>query len=214
MEALPVHGLIRDLTIYFRGTIIGFVMAAPIGPVNMLCMQRTLDAGRVSGIVSGLGAALADAFYAGIAGFGLTLVSEFLSIYAFWLRIIGGLFICVLGFRVMFRKPSKHSTASYDKDSFRSFSSTLFLTLTNPTTVFSYGLMFAAFGVSDIPHDTGTATFLVLGVFTGSILWWIILSTVIGRFRANLGPADLRRIVRISGIVIAGFGVFVLASAF
>jgi threonine/homoserine/homoserine lactone efflux protein len=214
MESLPVHGFLREMSICFRGMIIGFVMAAPIGPVNMLCIQRTLAGGPVSGIVSGLGAASADAFYAGIAAFGLTMVSQFLSAHASWLRITGGLFICFLGCRALFRKPSQDRPAGEDKGSLRSFSSTLFLTLANPTTIFSYGLVLASFGAADVRHDAGTAIFLTLGVFTGSGLWWIMLSAIVGKFRRSLGPAGLGRIIHLSGLIIAGFGVFVLASAF
>jgi threonine/homoserine/homoserine lactone efflux protein len=198
------------LTLFLRGVIIGFAIAAPIGPINVLCIRRTLAEGRITGIVSGLGAATADAFYGGVAGFGLTLISRILINQNTWLRFVGGIFLLFLGIRTIFAKPVKHIGSAKVDSLIGAYTSTLLLTLTNPMTVFSYGLLFAGFGVTDIRHGLVSACLLVSGVFIGSTIWWIILSSGVEALRSRLDELELKWVNRIAGIFIMASGLFVL----
>jgi threonine/homoserine/homoserine lactone efflux protein len=197
------------LTIFIRGVIIGFAIAAPIGPINVLCIRRTLADGRVIGIVSGLGAATADAFYGGVAGFGLTLISHILFSHNTWLRLVGGTFLCFLGIRTIFAPPVKHVGSEHVESFVGAYTTTLFLTLTNPTTIFSYGLLFAGFGVTNIRHGFISAYLLVLGVFIGSAIWWVILSTGVDALRSKMNVLELKWVNRIAGVFISASGIFI-----
>jgi threonine/homoserine/homoserine lactone efflux protein len=198
------------ITLFLRGVVVGLAIAAPIGPINVLCIRRTLAGGRVIGIVSGLGAATADAFYGGVAGFGLTLISNMLLSHNEWLRLIGGIFLCFLGIRTILATPAKHLGSTHVESLVGAYTSTLFLTLTNPTTIFSYGLLFAGFGIANIRHGFVSSCLLVLGVFIGSTIWWVILSTGIDALRSKLDVSELQWVNRVAGMFIIASGVFVL----
>jgi threonine/homoserine/homoserine lactone efflux protein len=197
-----------------RGIIIGFSIAAPVGPIGVLCIRRTLAEGRVSGFVSGLGAATADAIYGCVAGFGLTFVSKTLTNpqVQVWLRLIGGLFLCYLGIRTLLSRPSEQAASAQGNGLMGAYGSTLFLTLTNPMTILSFAAIFAGLGVASAGRSYGSATTLVLGVFAGSGLWWFALSGLANLFRNRLDSGTLQWINRISGIIIAGFGAAALVS--
>jgi len=195
-----------------RGLVIGFSIAAPVGPIGVLCIRRTLADGRASGLVSGLGAATADTIYGCIAGFGLTFVSSFLVNQQIWLRVVGGLFLCALGIRTLLRKPTTKPTADKAKGLVGAFASTFFLTLTNPMTIISFAAIFAGLGLAGAVGSYMSASVLVLGVFLGSAAWWLLLSTGFSLFRSKFNPKGLRWVNRISGAVITGFGLLALAS--
>ena len=175
-----------EIYLFLRGLIIGFAIAAPVGPIAVLCIRRTLQFGRWSGFFSGLGAAVADSFYGAIAAFGLTFISDFLLAEKFWLRLIGGLFLVYLGARIFFSKtiegPQKITHATLFKD----FSSTFLLTITNPMTIISYAAVFAGVGLVNIQGHESYVGFLLLGVFLGSSCWWLFLSEGITIFRKKL----------------------------
>lgn len=195
-----------------KGLAIGFSIAAPVGPIAVLTIRRTLTEGRASGLVSGLGAASADAIYGCVAGLGLTFVSQFLVSQQMWLRLGGGVFLCYLGLKTVSARPADQSAVGKGKGLLGAYASTFFLTLTNPMTIISFAAIFAGLGLAGARGNYASAGALVLGVFVGSALWWLILSGGVGAFREKFGPNGLRWVNRVSGAVITGFGVFALLS--
>jgi threonine/homoserine/homoserine lactone efflux protein len=201
-----------DSSFLLRGLIIGFSIAAPVGPIGVLCIRRTLAEGRASGFVSGLGAATADAVYGCIAGFGLTFISSILISQQVWLRLVGGLFLCYLGLRTFLARPAEEAASAKGRGLIGAYASTFFLTLTNPMTILSFAAVFAGLGVGSASGGYGSASLLVLGVFLGSALWWLTLSGGVGLFRTKFRPDWLRWVNRISGVIITGFGLIALLS--
>jgi threonine/homoserine/homoserine lactone efflux protein len=201
-----------DTSFLLRGLIIGLSIAAPVGPIGVLCIRRTLSAGRASGLVSGLGAATADTVYGCIAAFGLTLISSILTSQQVWLRLIGGVFLCYLGFETFLTRPAEQAASAKGKGLLGDYASTFFLTLTNPMTILSFAAIFAGLGVTSASGNYVSAGVLVAGVFIGSALWWLILSGGVGVFRTKFNPQRLRWVNRISGVIITGFGLLALLS--
>jgi threonine/homoserine/homoserine lactone efflux protein len=201
-----------DISFLLRGLVIGFSIAAPVGPIGVLCIRRTLAAGRAAGLVSGLGAATADAIYGCIAGFGLTFISSVLIRQQGWLRLIGGGFLCYLGLKTFLTRPTEQAASAEGKGLVVAYASTFFLTLTNPMTILSFAAIFAGLGVASASGDYVSAGILVLGVFIGSALWWLILSGGVSVFQAKFSPRRLRWVNRISGLMITGFGLLALLS--
>ena len=176
-----------------RGVAFGFSIAAPVGPIGVLCVQRTLSGGRRAGFVSGLGAASADAVYGAVVGFGITALSAVL-IDAAAIRVGGGLPLLLIGVRAFRTAPSETAEADDVVDDRRGlvgdYASTLLLTLANPVTIPAF-----------------------VGVFAGSAFWWLCLAAVVDRFRARLTPSHLRRVNQLAGVTIAGLGLLALWSA-
>jgi threonine/homoserine/homoserine lactone efflux protein len=195
---------------FLRGLLIGFSIAAPVGPIGVLCIRRTLSDGRLAGLVSGLGAATADALYGCLAGFGLTLVSSFLVSQQTWLRLAGGIFLLYLGVKTFLSAPASDAvqvTKAPSRGLWGAYLSTLLLTLTNPMTILSFTAIFAGLGLAETGGDPLSAGILVLGVFCGSAAWWLLLSGGVSLLRRRVTPAVLRWVNRIAGMVIIGFGV-------
>jgi len=201
-----------NANLLLRGIIIGFSIAAPVGPIGVLCIRRTLAEGRASGFASGLGAATADALYGCIAGFGLTFVSNLLIGQQMWIRLIGGLFLCYLGVKTLLAKPAEQAALAKGSGLIGAYGSIFFLTLTNPMTILSFTAVFAAVGMGSVSGGYGSAAILVLGVFAGSGLWWLLLSSVAGAFRARFNTRALRWVNQISGVIITAFGLVALLS--
>jgi threonine/homoserine/homoserine lactone efflux protein len=201
-----------DIPFLLRGLAIGFSIAAPVGPIGVLCIRRTLAEGWTSGLVSGLGAASADAIYGCIAGFGLAFISNYLVSQQVWLRLIGGVFLCYLGIKTLLAKPTEQAAPGKGNGFLGAYASTFFLTLTNPMTIISFAAIFAGLGLASTSGNYRSAGVLVLGVFTGSTFWWLILSSGVGIFRARFNSQGLRWVNRISGAIIIGFGLFALLS--
>jgi threonine/homoserine/homoserine lactone efflux protein len=202
-----------DISFLLKGLIIGFSIAAPVGPIGVLCIRRTLSNGRISGLVSGLGAATADAIYGSIAGFGLAFISNFLVGQQVWLRLIGGLFLSYLGLKTFFAKPVEQTALAKGISLVGAYVSTFFLTLTNPMTIISFAAIFTGLGLAGTGGNYVAAGGLVLGVFIGSALWWLILSGSVGLFREKFNPHGLQWVNRISGAIITGFGLWTLLNA-
>jgi len=202
-----------DLTFFLRGLVIGFSIAAPVGPIGVLCIRRTLAEGRISGLVTGLGAATADAIYGCIAGFGLTVVSNIFISQQVWLRLIGGLFLCYLGGKTFLAKAAPQAASTKGSGFVGAYASTFFLTFTNPMTILSFVAIFAGLGLASAGGNSPSAGVLVLGVFLGSALWWVILSAGVGVFREKFNSRGLAWVNRISGTIITVFGLFALLSA-
>lgn len=202
-----------DLSFLFRGLIIGVSIAAPVGPLAVLCIRRTLTQGRVAGLVSALGIASADAVYGAIGGFGLTFISSFLLDHQFWLRLIGGLFLCYLGFKTWRTKPAENTVRLESKAGLAGmYVSTFLLTLTNPLTILSFAAILAGLGLGSTGGDYLAASILIVGVFLGSAGWWLVLTTVVSLFRSKISSKAMVWINRVSALVIFGFGLLALAS--
>ncbi len=199
------------MSTFLSGMIIGFSIAAPVGPIGVLCIRRTLADGRLHGLASGLGAASADAIYGSIAGFGLTAISGFLVAQGDWLRLIGGVFLVYLGARTFLTRPAERPAGAAGRGLASAYASTFALTLTNPVTILSFAAIFAGLGLAEREADYGAAVALVAGVFTGSAAWWLLLSGGVSLFRRAFTPSRMRWINRLSGAVLTGFGVLALA---
>ena len=197
---------------FFKGIVIGFSIAAPVGPIGLLCIQRTLTGGRLIGLISGFGAASADAVYGMIAAFGLTVVADMMMAHQFWLRLLGGLFLCYLGARTWRTKPAEQA-ASADQcvRPLSAYASVFFLTLTNPITILAFAGIFAGVGMSGA---SGSAALMMAGVFCGSMLWWTILSSVTGLMHGKISPQTLAWVNRCAGGIIGAFGLVALCSVF
>ena len=199
-----------DLSLFFRGLMIGFSIAAPVGPIGVLCIRRTLTDGRVAGLLSGLGAATADALYGCVAGFGLTFISGALINQQIWLQLFGGLFLCYLGSKTLLSKPAEQAANASGRGLLGVYASTFLLTVTNPLTILSFAAVFAALGLANTSGSYASALVLVLGVFLGSAAWWLLLTGGVGLFRRRFNTQGLLWVNRISGMVITSFGVVAL----
>jgi threonine/homoserine/homoserine lactone efflux protein len=199
------------LNFLLKGVLIGFSIAAPVGPIGVLCIRRSLAEGRQIGLATGLGAATADAAYGAVASFGLTVISSFLVGHRLWLNFLGGLFLCYLGIRTFLSKPSEQAAEVRGGGLFSAFLSTLFLTLTNPMTILSFVAVFAGFGLGASP-DYFSASAMVVGVFVGSALWWLLLSGGVALFRSRVSTGWMQAVNRLSGGVILVFGLYSLST--
>ncbi|NDI33890.1 LysE family translocator [Chengkuizengella sediminis] len=203
----------NELLFFLKGLIIGFTIAAPVGPIGILCIHRTLYQGRVYGFLTGLGAATADMMYGFIAGFGLTFISNFLMDQKIILQIAGGGFLVYIGLKIFSSKPQDSASSSNKKGLLSSYLITFFLTITNPITILSFIGIFAGLGVGSMENPNYFLSFLlVIGVFLGSACWWIILTGLAGIFRERINPTFLKWINRLSGIFILCFGLLVIFS--
>jgi threonine/homoserine/homoserine lactone efflux protein len=202
-----------ESSLFIKGFIIGFSIAAPVGPIGILCIQRTLSGGNLQGLVTGLGAATADALYGFIAAFGLTFISNFLVDQSIWFRLIGGLFLCYLGVRAFLKKPQEQTVSVANSTNLSAYGTTFFLTLTNPMTILFFAGIFAGLGVVSQSIHYASAGLMVIGVFAGSAAWWLLLSGATGLFRSKISEGKLALVNKISGFVILAFGVAALISA-
>jgi threonine/homoserine/homoserine lactone efflux protein len=202
------------MLVLLQGLVLGFLIAAPVGPIGILCIRRSLTMGRMAGLLTGLGAATADGFYGCVAAFGLTVLSDVLVSQGFWLRLIGGLFLSYLGVKTFLAKPIEAAeTVLEQRSTYLSlYASTVFLTLTNPLTILMFAGVFAGSGLG-AAGDYVTAALLVTGVFFGSALWWFLLSFGASLFRAKITGSNLRYLNRISGLILLIFGVITLHSS-
>lgn len=195
-----------------KGVIIGFLIAAPVGPIGVLCIKRSFSKGALSGLFTGLGAATADACYGAIAAFGLTLISDFLIGQKVTLQILGIIFLLYLGIKTFIENPASEAKGNINgKGLLSDYLTTVGLTLTNPTTIASFVAVFAGIGITAAGNYTD-ATLLVLGVFLGSATWWLILSNGVDLLRKKANNNLLKWVNRISGTVIVGFAVVLFIS--
>jgi threonine/homoserine/homoserine lactone efflux protein len=197
---------------FWQGLLIGFSIAAPVGPIGALCIRRTLVGGRTAGLATGLGAASADAVFGSIAAFGLTLISDFLITQQWWVRLIGGLFLCYLGARTLLSRPAVQAAQASGVGLLGAYVSTFFLTLTNPASIVLFAAIFAGLGAVNEGGNFVTASMLVLGVSGGSALWWLLLSSGVSMVRSRFDSRALLWVNRLPGVIIAGFGLVALAS--
>jgi threonine/homoserine/homoserine lactone efflux protein len=202
--------------------LIGFVVAAPIGPVNLICIRRTLTFGSLNGFVSGLGAATGDGIFAAIIVFGLTAIRHWIEGYSQLLQILGGALLLGFGIHTYLTDPlhgreipCNGERAPANSSLLRSFASTFALALSNPATLFAFAALFAGFGgiiaSAGANASISQAGFVVAGVLCGSGLWWLTLTTVVGALHARINGRVMRIITHVSGAVICVFGMGMLA---
>ena len=196
-----------------KGLAFGFLLAATVGPMWVLCLRRTLASGALVGLASGLGIAVADGFYGAVAAFGLTAISGFLLAHAFWIGLVGAIFLVYLGIRTLTAKPEMLEGEVKKLNLPAAFLSTLGLTLTNPPTILAFAAIFAGLGLAS-SADYGAAALIVAGVFAGSAIWWVILALGAGKLRGRLGPRLFRVINIVSGVTILGFAAWQIAVLF
>lgn len=200
------------LSLLIKGLIIGFAIAAPVGPIGVLCIQRSLHDGFKIGFMTGLGAAFADGTYGLIAGFGLTTLSSLLIEYQFWIRLLGGLFLLYLGIRIFLTTPREKSAGNSERSALHAFGTAYLLDLTNPATILSFIAVFAGLGLGVTSIDYTHAIVLVLGITIGSAIWWVLLCGSIAYIlHHRLNPAVMRGINKFSGIIILTFGILSLS---
>jgi len=201
------------LTFLLKGILVGLVIAVPVGPVGIMCVRRTIFEGKLAGLVSGFGAATADAVFGIIAGFGITAVADWLLGYQEWLRGIGGCVLVLIGGNNLRAKAQAQLDSSPDPESLSwDFLSTFLLTLANPVTIFAFAGIFAAIGLSGEEATFDRAAILVLGVWVGSLLWWLALAFGLTSFARLLEARYLAWVNRASGGILLLCGAALLAS--
>lgn len=200
----------QEIHYLIKGFIIGLSISVPVGPIGILCIRRTLAQGRMVGFLSGLGAATADAFYGAVAGFGLTFLVNFIIGKQYWLHLIGGALLIILGVKTFLSKPAEEGAPVDGNSRWHAYLSTFFLTLTNPLTIIFFVAVFAGLGVGGGENHFLLAGILVTGIFIGSAMWWLVLSGFTGLLQKLLSPRRLQWLNRISGLIILGFGMFAL----
>lgn len=201
-----------DPSLFLRGLVLGFTIAAAVGPISLLCIRRTLAEGRTVGFASGLGVATADSMYGAIAAFGLTAVTDILVDWRRALGLVGGAFLLWLAWRTFRAVPGAAAADGQPRGGLaRAYLSTLGLTLTNPMTILSFAALFVGLGVT--AGDAVGAAVLTLGVFAGSGAWWVVLVGAVGALRTRITPTWLRRVNVASGVLIGAFAVIAIGSS-
>ena len=194
-----------DAWLFWKALSTGLAVAAPVGPMSLLCIHRTLDHGRAGGLVFGAGIAAADMTYAALAGLGVTAISSLLLAGAFWIRLAGSLLLIWLGVRIAISAPAANKQASLSQSPGRSFLTAYGLTLANPPTIIFFAGIFAALApVAVISH----AVTFAAGVFAGSMLWWVLLTLLVSRSAQVFRPPVMLWINRISGAILIGFALY------
>ena len=199
-----------DVSPFVRGIALGLAVAAPVGPMSLLCMRRSLAGGFPAGFLSGLGVATADAIYGAVAAFGLVAVTGLLVGQEAPLRLVGAAVLLYLGVTTLRARPATTSSDAGASGLAGMYASTLGLTLANPTTILSFAALFAGVGLGDSDGDASAASAMVVGVFVGSALWWLVLTGAIGLVRRRLTQRMLRLVNVVAGAALIGFGLLAL----
>lgn len=202
------------ITLFIKGFLIGFSIAATVGPIAVLCINRTLHDGWKLGFATGFGAASADCIYGIVAGFGLTFISNFLLSFAVWVKVVGGIFLIYLGWKTLTKRPPKQLTISHAQVSlFRAYFTTFFLTLTNPMTILSFMAIFAGLGIGSTNRNYFEASFLIFGIVLGSLLGQSYLIAIAIILKNKIKKYGLYWINFMSGLIIMAFGIVALYSS-
>lgn len=196
------------LSLFLKGLLLGFCIAAPVGPVGILCINRTLNKGYISGIVTGLGATTADLLFGLIVVLGLNIVSDFLIDYESWFHFFGFLFLVLVGVQIMRKKKRTVEPALQENGNLlRDYVSAFVLTLSNPLTIIFFIAVFAFVGISDV-KPLG-AVVLLFSILLGSGGWWLLLCGIAHKYKTKLGEKMLAKVDLISGLAIVAFALFV-----
>ncbi|HEY1336964.1 MAG TPA: LysE family transporter [Bryobacteraceae bacterium] len=199
----------KELELFLRGAIAGLAISAPVGPVNVLCISRTLTKGRKGGLIAGLGAAAADSIYGGIAAFSISFIIQFLVREEFWIRLVGGILLIGIGIVYYFKRPKTLAEERRNESGHTDFAAAFFLNLTNPTTVLSFLAVLAVLHMSG-HREWWLTSFVLIGIFIGAMAWWTLLALIAGHFRDRFNDDAMRWMNRIAGLAIGAFGVVTL----
>ena len=193
---------------FMAGAVIGFSLAAPIGPVGILCVRRTLEHGARHGLVIGVSAACCDMVNGIVAAFGITLVSDFMTLEQYWIRLIGGIVLLVIGYAAFRSPPLADKAVEVPRGRTWTFFSTALLVFTNPLTLFAFAAAFAMVGVKDIASQPVTGVMLVAGVFFGSLTWFVLLAGLVHCFKEKVMQVGLRLVNRVEGALLTLCGLY------
>lgn len=191
-----------DLSLFFKGFLVGVIISAPIGPVGALCIQRTMNRGKLSGILSGFGAAAGDSIFALIAVFGLSYISGLLNDKEAWFRIIGGIILLYFGLRVYLSKPGDCSEQENKANHFGTFGSAFLLTISNPLVILSIVAIFAVLGIVNPSFNYPSTALLIIGVFSGAVSLWLFTCHFLANYRTRIGQRGVVRINKVTGLFI------------
>jgi threonine/homoserine/homoserine lactone efflux protein len=204
-----------DFILILKGIVVGISVSAPLGPLGILCIQRTINKGFLSGFFSGLGAAFADILYATVAGFGISIIADFLKKYEFSITAIGGIFVVIVGIMIFRTNPVKQirQQKAQKKGYLSDFVSGFFITITNPLTIVVFGAIFAALGLNE-SSTLELVLLTLIGIFSGALVWWLGLTLGVNIFRKKIRLRNLYWINKITGVLVTIFGIVVFASIF
>ena len=197
---------------FIRGLALGVAVAAPVGPMSLLCMRQTLARGFLAGMAAGLGVATADGVYGAIAAFGLVAVADVLIGQQPWLRIVGGAAMVYLGIGAMRTRPAEAAKTASGSGLARSYAATFALTMMNPSTILSFAALFAGLGLGGGESGGAAAPLIVAGVFVGSAIWWLLVTGGLSLARTRLSPRAQRVINLGAGLVLVTFGLAAIGS--
>jgi threonine/homoserine/homoserine lactone efflux protein len=204
-----------DFILILKGLIVGISVSAPLGPLGILCIQRTINKGFLSGFFSGLGAAIADILYASVAGFGISIIADFLKAEEYPIRAIGGIFVIVFGIMIFRSNPVKQirQQKAQKKGYVSDLVSGFFITITNPLTIIVFGAVFAGLGLNQ-SSTFKLILYTLIGIFSGALIWWLSLTIGVNVFRKKIRLRNLYWINKITGLLVAAFGIGVFISIF
>jgi threonine/homoserine/homoserine lactone efflux protein len=202
-----------EYILFIKGIIVGISTSAPLGPLGILCIQRTINKGVFSGFITGFGAAFADIIYASIAGFGISIIADFLREYQIFIRIIGGIILLIVGIMIFRSNPVKQIRQQNSQNYFGYFISSLFITITNPITIVVFGAVFASLGLDEV-STINPIIITLIGIFSGALLWWLSLTVSVNIFRNKIRLRNLWWINKITGILVSLFGLAIFLSLF
>jgi threonine/homoserine/homoserine lactone efflux protein len=208
----------QDIEFFLKGLLVGIIVSAPMGPIGVLCIQKTVNKGRALGFFSGLGAATADTFYAILAAFGVTFITNFLSKNQEIMQVVGIIVLLFLGFKMIFNNPIKqyryHSSSSKKSHYIKDYFSVFFLTLSNPLTIIFFGAAFAMLGLLAQAELQRYNFLLVAGIFGGATFWWFMLTYIVNIFRRKFRLRNIFILNRVSGVLIVGLSVLAVIKFF
>lgn len=203
----------NPILLLLQGLLVGFLASVPLGPIGVICIQRTLNGTQKSGFISGLGAATADTVFATLAVFSLSFMTSFMETHKHWFTAIGGVLIIMLGFTIFYKRVKRASQRRQTKSSLLSdYLSILFLTLTNPAYILVFITLFAAIGVSNDGDHSAFSLLLICGVLLGAACWWFSLTYIVNKLRKRFRLRHLWWINKITGAVIILFGILLVLS--
>lgn len=205
---------LTTIELLIKGLVLGFISSIPLGPIGVICIQRTLGKGRLSGFVSGLGAASADTLLAIIAGLGLSFIIDFITAYNIFFKLVGGLIVIYIGINIFFKNTIRQFRERRQKKSslHTDYLSVLALTLSNPLAVFLFIAIFAGLNFVNGDHNFISYIFVFTGVFAGASLWWFTLTSVVDLYREKFKIRKLWWLNKITGVIIFIFGIIALIS--
>ncbi len=197
-----------DIIALLKGVLVGISVSVPLGPIGVICIQRTINQGFKAGAVSGIGAALGDTFYAIIAIFGITLLSNFIDSQQVFLRIVGSVFLVYLGFRIFNTNPAKTARNKNKKkqNAVTNFLSVFFLAISNPLTILAFSIGLTSFKIVHGDMSVGSNMLLTLGIFFGAAFWWLALSSTVNNYRERFRLRTLLWINKITGSLVVLLG--------